>query len=71
MPITVKIRMFPREDDPRMPDMERTVAYARMLEDAGAYLVGIHGRTRDQKKAKEIRANWDVIKVMPLGMLSL
>jgi tRNA-dihydrouridine synthase 1 len=34
-----------------------------MLENAGAYLVGIHGRTRDQKNASEIRANWDVIKV--------
>jgi tRNA-dihydrouridine synthase len=33
------------------------------MEAAGAYLVAIHGRTRDQKNAKEIRADWGVIKV--------
>lgn len=55
VPVTVKIRRF--------PDLERTLEYACMLERAGASLLGIHGRTRDQKKAKETRADWDVIRV--------
>lgn len=51
------------------PDLKKTLAYARMLEDAGAYLVAVHGRTREQKTAKECKANWDAIKVLSLLML--
>uniref|UniRef100_A0A061S1R0 tRNA-dihydrouridine(16/17) synthase [NAD(P)(+)] n=1 Tax=Tetraselmis sp. GSL018 TaxID=582737 RepID=A0A061S1R0_9CHLO len=64
VPVTVKIRMFPSSEDASLPDVERTVAYARRLQDAGAHLLAIHGRTRDQKNAKEIRADWGVIRAV-------
>ena len=53
VPVTVKIRRF--------DDVARTVAYAAMLERAGAFLVAIHGRTRDHKKTEGNRACWETI----------
>lgn len=53
VPVTVKIRRF--------DDLDRTVAYAAMLERAGASLLAIHGRTRDQKKTIGNLADWSVI----------
>jgi tRNA-dihydrouridine synthase 1 len=40
-PVSVKIRLFPQLAD--------TIAYATMLQAAGASLLAIHGRTRDMK----------------------
>ena len=40
-PVSVKIRLF--------PELERTIAYARMLQAAGASLLAVHGRTREMK----------------------
>lgn len=34
-----------------------------MLERAGASLLGMHARTREEKKAGDSRADWDVIRV--------
>lgn len=56
VPVTVKIRRF--------DSLEKTVAYARMLEAAGASLLAIHGRTRQQKQAKESRADWEYIRAV-------
>ena len=53
VPVSVKIRLF--------PDLDRTIAYARMLEAAGASLVAVHGRTRDVKNNSSRRADWDAI----------
>ncbi|XP_066371225.1 uncharacterized protein [Miscanthus floridulus] len=56
VPVSVKIRVFPRLED--------TLAYAKMLEEAGASLVAVHGRTRDEKDGKKFRADWDAIKAV-------
>ena len=58
VPVTCKIRMF--------PDLQKTIAYAQMLERAGASLIAVHGRLREQKKSNGADANWDVIKVVLL-----
>lgn len=59
VPLTAKIRIF--------PELERTLAYARMLEASGVWVLGVHGRTREQKDAGKIRADWDAIKVRRIG----
>ena len=55
VPVTVKIRIF--------PELQKTIAYAQMLERAGASLIAVHGRLREQKKSKGADADWEVIKV--------
>ena len=50
VPVTAKIRVY--------DDLETSVKYARMVEAAGAQLVAVHGRTREQKRASDVRANW-------------
>jgi len=60
VPVTVKIRRF--------PNIEDTVDYAKRLEAAGASLLAIHGRTREQKRAKEVLADWEVIKAVKAAL---
>jgi len=50
VPVTAKIRVY--------DDLETTLKYAKMVEAAGAQIVAVHGRTREQKRCAEIRANW-------------
>ncbi|XP_074304981.1 uncharacterized protein LOC141639898 [Silene latifolia] len=54
VPVSCKIRLFPK--------MEDTISYAKMLEEAGCSLLAVHGRTRDQKDQRKIRADWSSIK---------
>ena len=61
VPVTCKIRVF--------PEVEKTLAYARMLERAGCSVLAVHGRTREQKQAKAVRADWNIIEVTVLMIL--
>eukprot|EP00759_Apiculatamorpha_spiralis_P018319 PhF_6_TR24777/c0_g1_i1/m.34030/K05542/DUS1; tRNA-dihydrouridine synthase 1 len=54
VPISAKIRLF--------PDKELNLAYVKMLVDAGASMINIHGRTREMKGATMGLADWNAIR---------
>ncbi|KAL4644751.1 hypothetical protein ACB092_02G187100 [Castanea dentata] len=56
VPVSCKIRLF--------PDLQVTINYAKMLEEAGCSLLAVHGRTRDEKDGKKIRADWNAIRAV-------
>lgn len=56
VPVSCKIRIF--------PDLQDTIKYAKMLEEAGCALLAVHGRTRDEKDGKKFRADWKAIKAV-------
>ncbi|KIS00633.1 tRNA-dihydrouridine synthase 1 [Cryptococcus deuterogattii 2001/935-1] len=54
VPVTAKFRIF--------PDLDKTIAYARMMEAAGAQILTCHGRTREMKGQNTGLADWEYIR---------
>jgi tRNA-dihydrouridine synthase 1 len=54
VPVWCKIRVF--------PDEHKTLAYAKLIQDAGCSVLAVHGRTRDQKGNDPGPANWTMIR---------
>lgn len=55
-PVTAKIRVY--------DDWEKSLEYAKMVLDAGAQFITIHGRTRDMKGQATGLANWELLKYL-------
>lgn len=56
IPVVCKIRVF--------ESVERTVEYARVIEDAGCAMLAVHGRTREQRGINMGFASWDHIRAV-------
>lgn len=56
VPVTAKFRVY--------DSLEKTLAYARMIERAGAQMITVHGRTREMKGHKTGLADWAKIKAV-------
>ena len=56
VPVTCKVRIF--------PELDRTLEYVRRIERAGCQLLAVHGRTREMRRARDFRADWDAIRAV-------
>lgn len=56
IPVTAKMRV--------LETREKTLDYAKMILDAGASIITVHGRQRDQKGHKTGLADWSVIRYL-------
>lgn len=56
IPVTAKFRVY--------ESLEHTLAYAKMIERAGAQMVTVHGRTREMKGHKTGLADWAKIRAV-------
>ena len=56
IPVTCKVRIF--------PELDKTLDYVRRIERAGCQLLAVHGRTREMRRARDFRADWDAIKAV-------
>lgn len=62
VPVSVKLRILPSEEENGEPRFEDTMVLYRRLVDAGASMLTIHGRTREQRQRKTGAADWDFTK---------
>jgi len=60
VPVTCKIRV--------LPTLEKTLALAKALEAAGASLLTVHGRTKEEKKQGIAEADWSIIKKVKMAV---
>eukprot|EP00656_Telonema_subtile_P038059 TRINITY_DN4260_c0_g2_i2.p1 TRINITY_DN4260_c0_g2~~TRINITY_DN4260_c0_g2_i2.p1 ORF type:complete len:463 (-),score=96.96 TRINITY_DN4260_c0_g2_i2:312-1700(-) len=60
VPVTVKIRL--------LPSLKATISLAKRLEAAGASIITIHGRTKEEKKLAVGLTDWDAIKAIKAEM---
>ncbi len=56
IPVTAKMRILETK--------ERTLEYAKLILDAGASIITVHGRQRDQKGHKTGLADWSVLRYL-------
>ena len=56
VPVTAKMRILDTK--------ERTLEYARMIRDAGASIITVHGRQREQKGHNTGLADWSVLRYL-------
>ncbi|KAF8002844.1 hypothetical protein HF325_002089 [Metschnikowia pulcherrima] len=56
VPVTAKIRVY--------DDWEKSLAYAKVVLDAGAQFLTIHGRTREMKGQATGLANWKILRYL-------
>ncbi|KAG0199814.1 tRNA-dihydrouridine(16/17) synthase [NAD(P)(+)]-like protein [Mortierella sp. GBA30] len=56
IPVTAKIRVF--------PEVEKTIAYAKMVVEAGAQVLVVHGRLREMKGHLTGVADWEKIRLV-------
>lgn len=56
VPVTAKIRVF--------DDAQKTIRYAQMVQDAGAQIITVHGRTREQRGHNTGVADWHKIRLV-------
>lgn len=54
IPVTVKIRMF--------PDEQETLEFCDMLQAAGCDMLVVHGRTKEMNKTSVREVNWEIIR---------
>ena len=54
VPVTAKIRILPKEED--------TFKLVQIIEKAGAAILTVHGRTKEQNKQKVGKCDWDIIR---------
>ncbi|WFD00295.1 tRNA-dihydrouridine(16/17) synthase [NAD(P)(+)] [Malassezia yamatoensis] len=56
IPVTAKFRVY--------ESLDKTLAYAKMIQRAGAQMVTVHGRTREMKGHKTGLADWEKIRAV-------